>query len=405
MDNNTFGSQFNASTPVEPKGQEDNRFAPPPNNIFIRTMNSDIESLKENGGSLPSFEAPNATYDQPVVPIQSTPTPPESPSVNPEPSANPFAQTIGPIPPPIVPPINPTIENILPPENINPEIPKKKKIPAWLLMILGIVILGGVGFAFYKFAWPKLFKPKTPDIVLTGFKCGCDADNLPTCTSTGTGIDCSNAGNCACEQVTTTTTTTLPPTPYVEIPNNATTPLAITSLGISFAEKSLATSILAMIKTEVNKATPVGTLKPIRIDYKGQDLDTTEIMAALFKNVPVDLSGYIGSKYAVYAYYGSLSPTLGFIVEVTSPDAIRTAMTNWEKKGMLDGVSNLFLKTVVKPSPVAFKDRVLPIGGTARYIAYKTKNVELNYLLYGNYLIITTGKDNLEALVNNLANP
>lgn len=405
MDNNNFGSQFSSNTPTDPKGQEDNRFAPPPNNIFIRTMNSDMESLKDNGGSLPSFEAPNATFGQPP-PANQSPTPAVEPApIKPEESVNPFTSPLESNLSSAIHPDNFPIENVAPIENGNVEIPKKKKLPAYLLIILGLVILGAGGFAVYKFVWPKFFKPKTPAIVGTGFKCGCDAQNLPTCTSTGTGIDCSNAGECLCEQIATTTTTTLPLTPYIEIPGNASTPLAISSLSVNFSNKTLATAILAMIKAEVNKATPVNTLKPIRIDYKGEYLDSSEIMAALFKNLPTDLSSYLGRRYAVYAYYGNLGPTLGFMVEVTSPDAVKTAMTNWEKKGMLDGVANLFLKTVVKPTTIAFKDRVLPIGGTARYIAYKTKNVELNYLVYNNYLIITTGKDNLEALVNNLANP
>lgn len=404
MDNNNFGSQFSSNTPTDPKEQEDNRFAPPPNNIFIRTMNSDMESLKDNGGSLPSFEGPNATFGQPASPIQQPPMVEATP-MKPEEPINPFAQSIEPNPFPAAQPENPPIENVTPTEDSSTELPKKKKLPAYLLIILGLVILGTGGFAVYKFVWPKFFKPKTPAIVGTGFKCGCDASNFPTCTATGVGNDCTNAGECVCEQIVTTTTTTLPPSPYIEIPGNATTPLAISSLSVNFSNKTLATAILAMIKAEVNKATPVNTLKPIRIDYKGEYLDTSEVVAALFKNVPTDLSSYLSRRYAVYAYYGNLGPTLGFMVEVTSPDAVKTAMTNWEKKGMLDGVANLFLKAVVKPTTIAFKDRILPIGGTARYIAYKTKNTELNYIVYNNYLIITTGKDNLEALINNLATP
>lgn len=405
MDNNAFGSQSSSNPPPEPKGQEDNRFAPPPNNIFIRTMNSDMESLKDNGGSLPSFEAPNATFGQPPPVNQSPASVVETAPIKPEEPVNPFAQPLESNPTTAVPSENIQIENVPVLENSKTEIPKKKKLPAYLLIILGLVILGAGGFAVYKFVWPKFFKPKTPVITTTGFKCGCDAQNLPTCTATGAGIDCSNAGECLCEQiVTTTTTTTLPLTPYIEIPNNAATPLAISSLSVNFSNKTLATAILAMIKAEVNKATPVNTLKPIRIDYKGEHLDAVEMMAVLFKNVPVDLSSYLGNRYAVYSYYGNLGATIGFIIETTSPDATKTGMTNWEKKGMLDGAANLFLKTVVKPTTIAFKDRILPIGGTARYLTYKTANTELNYLVYNNYLIITTGKDNLEALVNNLAN-
>ena len=404
MDNNNFGSQFSSNTPTDPKGQEDNSFAPPPNNIFIRTMNSDMESLKDNGGSLPSFEGPNATFGQPT-PLVQQPHMVEATPIKPEESANPFAQPIEPNPFPAAQPESTPIENVPSVENNNTDLPKKKKLPAYLLIILGLVILGAGGFAVYKFVWPKFFKPKIPVIVSTGFKCGCDASNFPTCTATGVGNDCTNAGECVCEQIVVTTITTLPHTPYIEIPGNATTPLAISSLSVNFSTKTLATAILAMIKAEVNKATPVNTLKPIRIDYKGESLDSTEVMAALFKNLPTELSGYLGNRYAVYAYYGNLGPTLGFMIETTSTDAVRTAMTNWEKKGMLDGVANLFLKTVIKQTTVAFKDRVLPIGGTARYIAYKTKDTELNYIIYNNYLIITTGKDNLEALVNNLANP
>lgn len=428
MDNNTFGAQFNPNGSQTSPNDQNNQFAPPPNNIFIRTMNSDMETLRDNGGSLPPFESPNASFSQ--MPSQEkdafTPstnnstvempsnsfagqgmspspfTPTFNNQVNSAPSeSNPFANQDM-TPPPITPTFNNQVNGV-PSDNV-PEVPKKKKFPVWLLILLGVLLIGGGGFAAYKFVWPKFFQPKTPAVIPSDFKCGCDLQNQPTCSATGTGAGCSNAGDCTCVPETTTTIVTLPPTPFIEIPTSANTPIAITPISLDFTNKSLAATVLSLIKTEANKATPVNTLKPIRIDYKGQYLSTQEMLAVLFKNLPPEITNFVTDKYTVYAYYGNLGPSLGFMVETNSPDSIRAAMINWEKKGMLDGVANLFLKTVVKPSTIAFKDRPLPIGGTARYIAYKTKNTELNYIIYNNYLIITTGKDNLEAVIGNLAN-
>jgi hypothetical protein len=398
MDNNNFGVQPDANNSSVPANSQDNQFAPPPNNIFIRTMNSDMETLKDNGGSLPSFNSPNTSFTQtptpevaPITPISNNPIPEE---IN-----NPFANQPT-NPSPIVPSFDNQVDGNIPVEV--PEEPKKKKTPAILLVVLGILMLAAGGFAVYKFVWPKFIKPKTPVAINNNFKCGCDANNQPTCTATGTGAACLNAGDCQCEQPTTTSTT-IPFTPFIDIPSSANNPLAITPISLDFTNKSLAATILGMIKAEVNKATPVNTLKPIRIDYKGQYLTSKEMSAVLFKNLPPDVSNYMTDKYTVYAYYGNLGASLGFITETNSPDSIKAAMTAWEKKGMLDSVANLFLKPVIKPTTIAFKDRLLPIGGTARYIAYKTKNTELNYIIYNNYLIITTGKDNLEAIINNLA--
>lgn len=397
MDNNNFGVQPNSNNFSVPSNNQDNQFVPPPNNIFIRTMNSDMETLKDNGGSLPSFNSPNTSFTQ-------TPTPAAAPinsiQNNPAPEGinNPFANQPT-NPSPMTPSFDNQVNVTIPAEV--PEEPKKKKTPAILLIILGVLMLAAGGFAVYKFVWPKFIKPKTP-VAINNFKCGCDANSQPTCTATGTGTACLNAGDCQCEQPTTTSTT-VPFTPFIDIPSSANNPLAITPISLDFTNKSLAATILGMIKTEVNKATPVNTLKPIRIDYKGQYLSSKEISAVLFKNLPPDVSNYMTDKYNVYAYYGNLGASLGFIAETNSPDSMRAAMTAWENKGMLDGVINLFLKPVIKPTTIAFKDRLLPIGGTARYITYKTKNTELNYILYGNYLIITTSKDNLEAVINNLA--
>ena len=99
MDNNTFGTQFNPGNSPTPSNDQNNQFAPPPNNIFIRTVDSDMETLKDNGGSLPSFESPNANFSQ--TPVQEPITP--SPSVNnteAEIPNNPFAnQSVTPPPP------------------------------------------------------------------------------------------------------------------------------------------------------------------------------------------------------------------------------------------------------------------------------------------------------------------
>ncbi len=399
MDNNTLGSQLNPSDSSSPSNNQNNQFTPPPNNIFIRTMNSDMETLKDNGGSLPSFGSPNAAAPQ-TPPPENTPPNSNPSNIAPEVVDNPFANQST-TPPPITPSFNNQVDGMLP--NDASEIPKKKKIPALLLVLFGVLMLGAGGFAIYKFVWPKFVRPKTPIAPVSNFKCGCDISNQPTCTATGTGASCSNAGNCQCEQTSTTTTTTLPLTPFIEIPSSANNPLAIAPISLDFTNKSLAATILTMIKTEVNKATPVNTLKPIRIDYKGQYLSSKEMLAVIFKSLPSGLTNYVTDRYSVYAYYGNLGPSLGFIIETNSPDSIKTAMTAWEKKGMLDSSINLFLKPVVKPSTIVFKDRLLAIGGTARYIAYKTKDTELNYILYNNYLIITSGKDNLEAVISNLA--
>ncbi|HPS28275.1 MAG TPA: hypothetical protein PLX10_00395 [Candidatus Paceibacterota bacterium] len=400
MDNNTFGAQFNSNNSQTPSNDQNNQFAPPPNNIFIRTMNSDMETLKDNGGSLPSFESPNANFSQTPSQATNIPTSNVNNSVTEAPN-NPFANQSM-TPPPMTPTFNNQVDGI-PSSNV-PDLPKKKKSPVLLLILLGILLLGGGGFAAYKFVWPKFVQPKTPVVAVNNFKCGCDLQNQPICTATGTGASCSNAGDCTCTQVPTTTVVTLPPTPFIEIPSSANTPIAISPISLDFTNKNLAAMVLFLIKTEVNKATPVNTLKPVRVDYKGQYLSTKEMLAVLFKGLPPEITNFVTDKYTVYAYYGNLGPSLGFIVETNSPDSIKTAMTNWEKKGMLDGAANLFLKAVTKPSTIAFKDRPLPIGGTARYIAYKTKNTELNYIIYNNYLIITTGKDNLEAVIGNLAN-
>jgi len=400
MDNNTFGAQFNPSNSQTPSNDQNNQFAPPPNNIFIRTMNSDMETLKDNGGSLPSFESPNANFSQ--TPSQETNV--SAPTINnpaAEISNNPFAnQSV--TPPPIVPTFNNQVDGI--PPNSVPNLPKKKKSSALLLILLGILLLGGGGFAAYKFVWPKFVQPKTPVVAINNFKCGCDLQNQPICTATGTGASCSNAGDCTCTQTTTTTVVTLPPTPFIEIPNSADTPIAISPISLDFTNKSLAATVLSLIKAEVNKATPVNTLKPIRIDYKGQFLSSKEMLTVLFKSLPVGFTDNITDKYTVYVYYGNLQPSLGLVVETNAPDVMKTLMLNWEKKGMLDGAANLFVKPVIKPSTIAFKDRVLPIGGTARYITYKTANTELNYILYNNYLIITTAKGNINTIIGNLAN-
>jgi len=401
MDNNTFGAQFNSNSSPTADNDQNNQFAPPPNNIFIRTMNSDMETLKNNGGSLPSFESPNASFNQTVSSVPNMVPPTVNNSTVDEPPNNPFANQTA-VPPPITPTFNNQVDGI-PAENI-PTPPKKKKLPVWLLVVLGLIILGGGGFAAYKFIWPKFVQPKTPVVSVSNFKCGCDLENQPICTVTGTGASCSNAGDCTCAQVTTTTVVTLPPTPFIEIPSTADVPIAVSPLPLDFTNKSLAATVLSLIKTEVNKATPVNTLKPIRIDYKGQFLGAKEILAVLFKSLPAGFTDIITDKYAVYVFYGDIQPSLGVVIETNSPDTMKTLMANWEKKGMLDGAANMFIKPVVKPSTIAFKDRVLPIGGTARYITYKTANTELNYIIYNNYLIITTAKGNLNAIVSNLAN-
>lgn len=330
-----------SEAPIPPSAPEQ-KFAPPPPNIFIRTSASDLENIKSAGGEIPAWQPPT--------------TPPPSLSQMPpafgEPTFNP----------------NPEISAAELTNFPQTQPPHKNKIVP-LLIIIGIIIAAGA--LGYFFLWPKLFGPKTVTPPTT------QPVEVPT--------------------TILTTTTTLPPSPYPQISE----PYQKNVIDL----KIQGSLVVSALKEEATKEmAPAQTFKILIPRYHDYLLSGEEVILSLIPNLPESLKPYLlGRKYLVYVYYGEVNPSLGLIIEIgqSSKEEVKGIFATWEKGKILTDLSNFWLIKTPKKVAQTFKSETVN-GAEIRYLTYSGKEAALSYGFFGDYLILTSSRESLNSAVTHL---
>lgn len=360
------------------QGQDIN-FTPSQENINIRTMQSDLEKIKEEGGNFPSSSFPqgnvspenvsaekNAYFETPNV--QPTEMPSASQIPSPENlSFSPY-QSEGTFPP------GESSQEFAAQEPL-PSTPKKSKL---LLPLILALILLGIGIIGYFIIWPKISQRKaqvTPTTI------------PPTVLTTG-------------ETVPTTTTTTLPPSPFVEISG----PYEKSIIEIKVIGEIIAN---ALRKDPVLNSSAVGTFKVLIPSVK-EILNTEQVILSLIPNLPDRLKKPLltDNKYLVYAYYGEVNPSLGLIVEIDNSDLeeVKNIFLSWEKGKITEDLSRFVLVEMPKKITCKFKESELS-GAKIRYCDFGTKEKGIGYAFFENYLIISSSFESLQSAINHLQGP
>lgn len=353
----------------------------PEEDIFIRTMKSDIEKLTG---------VPQKKEEKSTVPII-TPLPPR-PNLPPRPQETAFEKfktpTISPMPtipflthemkPPMIPaeekpPILVITPKIIPPKEV-PMVatrPLIKTMPVWIkLGVIGfgtlVIILGGL------YGYWKIFvqSPLPPAL-------------LPP--------------------ITTTTVPTLP-----------TTSIATTTALIKFFNKlphktitidlSAKTSLVLLesLKSEAKMEEARASVKQIKITFEGRPLTTAEFFELMSVFAPKDFLNNYESEYilALFSQKEGARPIL--ILKTKNKAETQTQIKKWELGMLPSDISPLFLSNFKLP-------RILPpfksyqfIGQPVHYLNVGIPFASLNYAIYNDFLIFTTSSAGMFVVLQDL---
>ncbi|MGB9763291.1 MAG: hypothetical protein ACPLW7_04765 [Minisyncoccia bacterium] len=344
--------------------EPENKFAPPPPNIFIRTSETDLNKAQESEKT-PFGQASPSSFNPTSTPSPSI----DNPSFSQEPS--PFINPQGPNFSQTPFETGPSLGNS--PSDLatftQPQsAPKTNKLIP-IIIIITTVILGAILGYFILF--PKLLSKKEV--------------SMATTTTT-------------LNESTTTTTTVLPPSPFPLI----SPPYEKQSIALTIPGQIIVSSFKNAITQQTAAPQTFTILIP---KFKDYILSSEEIISALIPKLPENLKTITnGRKTLVYAYYGNVNPSLGLIVDIgqNQVDFAKTEFANWEKSEILSNLSNFWvIKPPTRTLSKTFKSETIN-GAEIRYLPYKGKEAALGYAFFNNYLIISSSLESINSAVNHL---
>lgn len=346
------------------------KFSPPPSNVFIRTSQSDLEKIKSEGGAIagmpppppPPSSSPPSSPPLPVAPSSgpsmehgfgAQSTQPES-GAQPEPAFSESEPSFAPEAPVGVSEF-PTTEA---------EPPQKNKLLPFI--IIGVLIVAVVALGYF-YLWPKFFEAKP---VVT--------------TTTTTSIS--------------TTTTTLAASPYPQVSG----PFQKSLFNIEISGSDIVKAIKESALSEM--ATP-GTFKILIPKVHNDALTNEEVVLSLIPQLPTRLKPYmLARKYLVYSYYGEINPSLGLIIDigVETKEEVKSVFLAWEKRlGILDDLKDFFLVSIPKKTAQDFKETT-NAGAEIRYFTYSGEEAAITYAFYEGYLIMSSSLEAVNSAISHL---
>ncbi len=340
---------------------------PPPPEITLRNMKSDLESLKQTGGSMPvpkPFTPPELKRE--ILPV-----------ALPTPSAPPL-----PPPPPSLSKITPSefgepkkMESSAPSAPVIEEEKKSgnlKKIMAWSL---GAVLSVGVGLAGYYFIYPALFPPQV-------------SPPPPAITNQASAPE-------------------IPAVPEVQLPPALAPHQSLLKSADQNSFANLAAVDLNSLKTaiqeEAKKLNPPGTLTELAMsDAKGQ-VPASAAFSSLIPEISSDtMKKLFQGDFTAALYYDANGVWPAYVLKL-NPEAsqveAQTAVSGLESSKNL---KNLFLADPGTPSASGFKSGKAGEVPT-RYLTYSKKGAGLNIAWSGDKLAISASFEGLKKILSNLA--
>lgn len=399
--------------------QIDPNFLPKDSNVYIRTMNADLDNLKNQGGeTLPYVASPVMPNDFSSLEnkVPEVPKPePVNPALMPQGSnwtapVNNVFENVN-IPPkpiennpttldsikekinnlntvpekPVMPEVNnlssnlnSDLNNLMMPQEFNPmndvgnnKTANKSKSKIVILGITFVVLIIVVLFVFV--IRPRMLSPKV------SFKSTMNGQLLPA--------------------TTVTSTTTTKPSPFIMLKSG----FQLNNLEIDISKSP---EIIKQIKDEANVLLSPNDFKVITAKVKNQFLSAGEVLNAFIDNVPTSLSNNLEGKYLVYSFYGEVHPALGLIFKINTSavEQIKTDFLTWENnKNIIKNTLDLWLFSPKTPTSKVFKDREY-LGAIIRNFDYPGKEASLTYGFFDNYVIITTSNESMNSAINYLQN-
>ena len=345
---------------------------PPPPEITIRTMKSDLDSLKESGGSgaAPKPFTPPELKKEWVSPPSPPPLPSEALREGRAPSSTGGPTKITPSEfglPKGAAAVEAELASIVEEEKSGGSGLIKK-----MLLWGGVVVIAaGVGFLGYFFVFPILFPPQAlpPPPILT----------TPTPPPVET-----------------------PAEPEVAAPIHQ----SLFQSTDAFAEARLSSvdllSVSNALKKEAQKSLPGGSLAEVSLTTSSGPAQTSSVLSALIPEwAPEKIAGLFEEDFTLALYHDADGVWPAYVLKLKSGASLadgQIAASDVEKSANL---SNLFLSSPGSPSAAGFKSGQAN-GLPSRYLTYSNKGAALNIAWSGDKLVLSTSYNGLKKILTNL---
>lgn len=355
---------------------EENKFAPPPTNIVIRTMEKDIQALQQGGGELPAPAIP----EEPAAPaapqdafLQQTPMEAMPPAGLP-------AQTGGPtVPPP------PPIDAVPPMAGAPAPAPeagggKKSFLSKPLLFavggIAGLAALGALGYFFVFPIVENAFAPEPipPAPIITSPLASAPPEAEPSPS----------------------------PSPSPVAPGITLAKPADETVDLALAAAA-ASDLLGAIATEAAEPAATGTFKLLHVKTADAYLTAAQAFPLLFDNAPMAVVSALEDSYALFLYWVTPQEAhLGayFSLNPIAAEAASAALTEWESSIATDA-SRFFLGRTPGVMRGTFRD------GTYQNIPLRfavfDSGLAIDHAVIANTFVFTTHRDAMYEAIRHLA--
>jgi len=345
---------------------------PPPPEITLRTMQSDIESIKQSGGENP--------IPKPFIP-------PEIKKQN-----NMELEDLS------------KEESMIKPGNgdgvLPPSEPPKKKLKIFILITILILVIAGAAFAGYKFIYP-MFKPvismpvEQPAVI---------PENLPIVETIP---PVSELAPPIIEELATTTSPEVIPIPEpIVLKSHMSLLVSSADSAVPFvlsAPASLVSIREFLVAEAVNKPSTEMALKEIVLSDQGGQLVFADILPLFLPSfTSAELAPLFEEDFTSVIFYDSNGAWFGMIAKPKADIDIADAKILMAKLEMSADLANLYIQSPGTQVTTEFKDgkaNNLPV----RYLNFSKTGASLDYgWTSNNLLVISTSYNGVKAMLTKL---
>ena len=356
------GQNWSGQNPVIGTGEGEVPLAKPPiADLSMRTMGSDISSMKESGGGEPRPYAPKeVSYS--AAPAPMAPAAPQAPRPAPG------------IPPQV------DFGNIAPAQAV-PIVAKPSSGNALFVVLAALITAVGLAAVGYFFIYPQFAAPAAP---LTTEQPAAPVEQ-PAVTEPTTTAPAATTTAAATSTATAPVAPEAPQLPTV----SAHTSLLKTPADFS-SEATLSSVTLDAIKTALaSSPVEVPVLREITLKNDAGKVYAFSVVAPLFMPSVFSTTtlAFFSPDASIITYTDKAGTWPAFVLQLASgadATAAKAAIAKIEA-----GQDYISLYSIAPGSPTSWKDGKVGTAA-ARYIAFSTKGVAFNYTWIGDKLVLSS---------------
>lgn len=370
MDNNSplgMNPQPGNFPPAQPMRPTTPPPTPPPPEITLRTMQSDLESLKQSGGSGSApkpFTPPELAKDlsRPAVPPPPMPKIPQTDFATQRPAAPAAPSAAAP--------------------KIETEAAGGKSWGKMLMWGFALILIIGAGVAGYMYVYPLLFPqlppaPPAPAVTTPAPTPAPVAPEAPAATTSPVAAPVQPKAH-----------TSLLASPASVSPINLTT-LDLTSLKLA-------------LQTEAAKPAAADTLTEVTLSNTAGQLDASAVLPLMLTSLTADnMKKLFADDFTAALYHDANGVWPVYVLMINNNSSLVEAQPAVTALESSKDLANLFLAAPGTQSAAGFKSGKVGTTDT-RYLPFSKTGASLNMAWSGNRLVISTSYNGLKKTLGSL---